>query len=142
MARKNGYQTKNRGIIKEYLQQNRNRTITALDIHAHMKETGNEINRTTVYRYLEKLESEGKIQKHVSKLDKKTAYSYREESDDKKHLYIKCVRCNRIFRIKDDFAERIAQSVWEDYNCRVLFDDSSINALCGDCEARFPDIRK
>ena len=61
-----GYATASRKKILDFLKENKNRTLTVLDIDAYLKECDNEVNLTTIYRYLDKLEKEGTVMKYVA----------------------------------------------------------------------------
>ena len=51
----NGYATTSRKKILEYLMANSDRTVTVTDIDQYLKKHDNEVNITTIYRYLDKL---------------------------------------------------------------------------------------
>ena len=58
MARSDGYNTKTRQLILDYLINNRQHAVSASNILAHLEEQGAAPNPTTVYRYLDKLAGE------------------------------------------------------------------------------------
>ena len=55
MARSDGYNTKTRQLILDYLINNRQHAVSASNILEHLEEQGASPNPTTVYRYLDKL---------------------------------------------------------------------------------------
>ena len=59
----NGYATTSRKKILEYLMANSDRTVTVTDIDQYLKKHDNEVNITTIYRYLDKLAKEGTVMK-------------------------------------------------------------------------------
>ena len=73
----NGYATTSRKKILEYLMANSDRTVTVTDIDQYLKKHDNEVNITTIYRYLDKLAKEGK----------QKAVDYQRERMDKNSLY-------------------------------------------------------
>ena len=50
-----GYSTPSRKRILEYLEKNKNRTVTAADIENYLIEKECAVNKTTIYRFLDKL---------------------------------------------------------------------------------------
>ena len=62
----NSYVTASRKKILEFLKNNSDRTVTAADIDAYLKQSGGEVNITTVYRYLDKLVKDGSVLKYVA----------------------------------------------------------------------------
>ena len=57
MARSDGYNTKTRQLILDYLIRNRQHAVSASNILEHLEAEGASPNPTTVYRYLDKLPS-------------------------------------------------------------------------------------
>lgn len=66
MARSDGYNTKTRQLILDYLINNRQHAVSASNILEHLEEQGASPNPTTVYRYLDKLAGEQRIMKYVA----------------------------------------------------------------------------
>ena len=66
MARSDGYNTKTRQLILDYLINNRQHAVSASNILAHLEEQGAAPNPTTVYRYLDKLAGEQRVMKYVA----------------------------------------------------------------------------
>ena len=62
----NGYATTSRKKILEYLMANSDRTVTVADIDQYLKKNDNEVNITTIYRYLDKLAKEGITARSIS----------------------------------------------------------------------------
>ena len=58
MARSDGYNTKTRQLILDYLIRNRQHAVSASNILEHLEAEGASPNPTTVYRYLDKLAGE------------------------------------------------------------------------------------
>ena len=67
MARSDGYNTKTRQLILDYLINNRQHAVSAANIQQHLEAQGVRPNPTTVYRYLDKLAGEQRVMKYVAK---------------------------------------------------------------------------
>ena len=61
MARSDGYNTRTRQLILDYLINNRQHAVSASNILEHLEEQDASPNPTTVYRYLDKLAGEQRI---------------------------------------------------------------------------------
>mgnify|MGYP000437315574 CR=1 FL=1 len=70
----NGYATTSRKKILEYLMANSDRTVTVTDIDQYLKKHDNEVNITTIYRYLDKLAKEGTVMKYVAEKGSQAVY--------------------------------------------------------------------
>ena len=66
-----GYSTPSRKRILEYLEKNKNRTVTAADIENYLIEKECAVNKTTIYRFLDKLIIEKKIVKYAAEKGKR-----------------------------------------------------------------------
>ena len=69
MARSDGYNTKTRQLILDYLINNRQHAVSASNILEHLEAQGASPNPTTVYRYLDKLAGEQRIMKYACSAD-------------------------------------------------------------------------
>ena len=74
MARSDGYNTKTRQLILDYLINNRQHAVSASNILEHLEEQGASPNPTTVYRYLDKLAKDGTVIKYVAEKGCQAAY--------------------------------------------------------------------
>ena len=79
MARSDGYNTKTRQLILDYLINNRQHAVSASNILEHLEEQGTSPNPTTVYRYLDKLAGEQRIMKYVADKGEKAVFQYVDE---------------------------------------------------------------
>ena len=61
-----GYATNSRRKILDFLKSNSDRTVTAADIDQYLKRNGDAVNITTIYRYLDKLATDGTVMKYVA----------------------------------------------------------------------------
>lgn len=85
----NGYATTSRKKILEYLMANSDRTVTVTDIDQYLKKHDNEVNITTIYRYLDKLAKEGTVMKYVAEKGSQAVYQYVEMGHHcEEHLHL------------------------------------------------------
>ena len=73
-----GYATNSRRKILDFLKSNSDRTVTAADIDQYLKRNGDAVNITTIYRYLDKLATDGTVMKYVAEAGGKAVYQYVE----------------------------------------------------------------
>ena len=96
MARSDGYNTKTRQLILDYLINNRQHAVSASNILEHLEEQGASPNPTTVYRYLDKLAGEQRIMKYVADKGEKAVFQYVDEGRHcREHLHLNtALRCS------------------------------------------------
>ena len=129
----NGYATASRRKMLDFLKQSSERTVTAAEIRNYLKENGSEVNVTTIYRYLDKLEKEGTVIKYVAEKGNQAAYQYVELGHHcEEHLHLKCMECGKIIHLECEFMKEIATHIERDHGF-VLQCKNSI--LYGTCEA-------
>lgn len=65
MAQSEGYKTKQRDHILQFLIENQSRHVTVDDVVDHLKQSGNPVGKATVYRYMDKLVNQGDVRKFL-----------------------------------------------------------------------------
>ena len=89
MARSDGYNTRTRQLILDYLINNRQHAVSASNILEHLEEQGASPNPTTVYRYLDKLAGEQRIMKYVADKGERAVFQYVDEGRHcREHLHL------------------------------------------------------
>lgn len=131
---KQGYRTNNRTKIMEFLQENRNKTVTVREIGIHMQDLDCPVNVTTIYRYLDKLEKDGQLMKYAGEKGEKASYQYVEPDqgcDD--HLHLQCVSCGAVIHLDCHFMDEIAEHIDREHGFDLQCRGSVIYGLCQNC---------
>lgn len=129
-----GYVTASRKRILEFLKKNSNQTVTAADIDNYLRENDNEVNITTIYRYLDKLAKEGTVMKYVAEKGGKAAYQYVEHGHRcEEHLHLKCVKCGCIVHLDCAFMDEIAEHMNKDHGFLLQCRNSILYGICINC---------
>lgn len=79
MSGENHYSTSSRKKILEILKKSKDKTITAAQIGDQLKAMESEVNITTVYRYLDRLEKDGTVIRYASGQGTQASYQYVEQ---------------------------------------------------------------
>lgn len=129
-----GYTTASRRRILEFLKNNSNGTVTAADIHAYLKAHDNEVNITTIYRYLDKLAKEGTVIRYVAEKGAKAVYQYVELGHRcEEHLHLKCVKCGCIIHLECDFMDEISEHIRNEHGFELQCKNSILYGVCQQC---------
>lgn len=107
------YNSKGKNDILEFLRLHTHKRLTAGEILDGLLTNGKTINRSTVYRNLEKLTESGELL-CFRENDSESAY-YQYSGDHKEcnsHLHLQCNSCGKIFHLEeepfiDDFKEKL-----------------------------------
>jgi len=130
----NGYATANRKKILDYLKENHNRTLTVADIDAYLKACDSEVNITTIYRYLDKLEKEGTVIKYVAEKGSQATYQYVEQGHNcEDHLHLQCVKCGKVIHLECHFMHEILEHVEKEHGFVMQCKNSIVYGKCKDC---------
>lgn len=137
MARSDGYNTKTRQLILDYLINNRQHAVSASNILEHLEAQGASPNPTTVYRYLDKLAVEQRIMKYVADKGQKAVFQYVDEGHHcREHLHLKCVGCGRIFHLECDFMDEVRRHLMEGHGFELQCEGSILYGRCRRCAAK------
>lgn len=122
------YKTNNRTKIMEFLMENCSRTVSVNDINDHLKKIDSQVNTTTIYRYLDKLETDGNVIKYGS------TYQYVDKDHGcNQHLHLKCISCGIITHLDCHFMDEIAEHISKDHGFQLQCRESVIYGLCSKC---------
>lgn len=132
MRKTNGYFTKGRIKILEYLKEHNDRMLTAYDISDYLKEIGSSKNASTIYRYLEELVQSGLIIKQIDPDAGMAAFRYVPEKCHK-HLHMQCSNCGRIIHLECGFMIDIERHLQEKHGFELECKSSVLNGVCEKC---------
>ena len=121
-----GYATNSRRKILDFLKSNSDRTVTAADIDQYLKRNGDAVNITTIYRYLDKLATDGTVMKYVAEAGGKAVYQYVELGQHcEEHLHLKCVNVDASFISTADLWMRLQSTSKRttdfSYSAKILY---------------------
>ena len=95
------YHTKTKDLIIEYIEQNRDRRFRAAEIYSYLLEQGQQVNLTTIYRNLDKLEENKLLMKYKTAENDCATYQYVEPHGNcHEHLHMQCRKCGKIIHLE------------------------------------------
>lgn len=128
---KTEYRTKARAALLEFLQENSDRGFSAIDLLTYLQLNNEAVNKTTVYRNLDRLCEQGVIYKYREPDHEGWFYQYsKEHTQCNSHMHAKCSQCGKLFHIDDDFVNDFKEQVKNTYG---LYVDSGKTLLVGKC---------
>lgn len=134
MKRSTGYATEKRNKILEYLIKHNDEDISVRDIEVHLNDQGMTANVSTIYRYLEKLEEDGKILKRVSEHGGKSTFQYvNPDAECHNHLHMKCSECGKIYHMDCYFMKEFQQHIFEHHHFALECKTSILYGVCENC---------
>lgn len=133
MTTSTSYKTKQKDRILTCLIQNKDRHLTVDEIRFALNGEEPMVGKTTIYRYLDKLVSQGIVRKYFIEEGKSACYQYMDQNDlCKEHYHLKCVDCGRLLHLECDYLEEMDSHIREHHNFQV---DHSKTVLYGQCDS-------
>ncbi len=128
------YKTKQKDIILSFLKSNYKEHFTVEDLHDMLKSSGNKVSKSTIYRYLDKLELEGKVRKYVLKEQSSACYEYVENpEDDNTHFHIQCSECGDLLNIDCNYFKEMISHVMAHHNFNIDYSKTVFYGTCCKC---------
>ena len=134
MKRPANYTTKQGEAVLAYLASSKDGFVTAAQIAGDLQERQVAISRPTVYRQLEKLVSDGKVNKYLFSGSSVTCFRYIDQEEYGKDLYhLKCEVCEGIFNLKCDEVDHISKHIFETHDFQVNDRKTVFYGKCKTC---------
>ncbi len=126
------YKTKQGEAVLNYLMKQKEEYVTAVQIVKYFESIGCDISRTTVYRRLERLVKEGKVQKYSFDGIRAACFQYiRRKQGNTDCYHLKCESCGEIFTLECTEVNHISRHIFENHAFRV---NNSKIVFYGKCE--------
>jgi Fur family ferric uptake transcriptional regulator len=133
METSTSYKTKQRDQILECLIQNKDRHVTADELMTQLSGDNAPVGKTTIYRYLDKLVSQGIVRKYFIEEGKSACYQYMDaDSVCNEHFHLKCIGCGKLVHLECKYMGTLDSHIREHHDFAV---DHSKTVLYGKCRA-------
>lgn len=143
MARSESYSTRARTEILNYLKQNRSGTVSVRDILQYLQNQGLSVNRTTVYRYLDKLWSDHIILKYADSSCEKAVYQFAgEDGHCAEHLHLKCRKCGKLIHLDCGFMDEFRNHIQQHHSFELQCDGNILYGICDQCRVSDKGVRQ
>lgn len=135
MASTNGYKTRQRDLILNYFIKNNSKHVTAEEVLEHLKEQGNSVGKSTVYRFLEKLVEQGTVRRFFIEEGKGACYQYLgEQHQCHEHFHLKCVSCGVLLHIRCDLLIEAEKHILNNHDFTIDNTKTVLYGLCDKCK--------
>lgn len=131
------YKTKQRDQILDCLIKNKDRHITADEIRLTLNEEKSLVGKTTVYRYLDKLVSQGIVRKYLVEGGKSACYQFMERNNVcNNHFHLKCVDCGELFHLECNYLGELDSHIRDHHDFHVDNSKTVLYGQCGSCAGK------
>ncbi len=129
---KKSYNTKQKDLIEQAVEKMGDNHFTAEQIFDFLKAQNLKIGISTVYRNLEKLAIQGKIQKLITLSGQGACYQ--AVSCSKKHFHLKCVKCGCLEHLTCEKLLGISDHVLKEHDFKIDSSKTVFYGLCKECK--------
>lgn len=134
MNHSEGYKTKQRMAILEFLKRNENAHVTAAMISDHLDQTGTHVGVATIYRHLDRLLESGEVRKYTVDGTTSACYQYaRSDGQCREHFHLKCEKCGRLIHLECSHAMQTFDHLLEDHGFAVDLYRTVFYGQCREC---------
>ena len=130
MKNTGSYKTKQRDIVLSCIIKNKDNHFTVDEIVELLKKDDTPVGKSTVYRYLNILASEGMVRKYISDDVSPTSYQYSDEACNCTY-HLRCNSCGELLHAHDDTPKIISETILKLYSFTL---DSSKTIFYGFCK--------
>ncbi|MCR5032602.1 MAG: transcriptional repressor [Lachnospiraceae bacterium] len=134
---KSAYKTKAREVILGFLKEHTEQRFTAREIYEAVRVQDEGINRTTVYRNLDRLCEAGELLRYKEPNQDSWYYQYSAEYEHcDEHMHAQCSVCGRIFHLDKPFVGAFGAKVLTEYGLSIDPAQTIILGTCRQCSRK------
>lgn len=125
------YNTEQRTTLLNFLTENPDKTFSAKEIALAL--AGKHIAKSSVYRNLAELESEGKIKRMSKAGSNESFYQFFDNSECKNHIHLSCTKCGKIFHLESEQTEKLVSQVEAAGGFEISKSETTLYGVCKEC---------
>jgi len=130
--------TPQRQIILQVFIDNRDKHLSAEDVHNIVRQQSNDIGLATVYRTLELL-SELEILQKMDFGDGRSRYEINESTSPHHHHHLICLTCGKVIEFADDLMEDLENIIAKNSNFTIVDHQVKFYGYCQECRNKRED---
>ena len=125
------YVTKQRRLLMDYLEQNKDHPLPAREIADALEARG--ISRSAIYRNLAELEGEGRISKQRLEDRREVYYRYTDAAECKNHVHLSCKGCGKTYHASDRGTAALIEALSRTEHFTIDKGDTVLYGFCENC---------
>lgn len=131
------YHTKTSDLISQFISLNQEKGFTAGELSDFLRSNDVSVNKTTVYRNLDKITESGKLVKHKSAISDGFIYQPTEsEYHCEEHIHFQCCKCGSVIHLDDKKTAKYLKSISDELGVKIDLTLSSLNGICQKCKTQ------
>lgn len=130
--------TPQRQIVLQVFIDNRDKHLSAEDVHNIVRQQSNDIGLATVYRTLELLSELDVLQK-MDFGDGRSRYEINETSTPHHHHHLICLSCGTVIEFEDDLMDELETLIAKNSNFTIVDHQVKFYGYCQECRKKRED---
>lgn len=98
-----------------------------------LKENGENMGRSTVYRFLEQLAEQGSVRKYQNSRGVTLYQPISSDENCSGHFHMMCSKCGTLFHVNCDLMQGMAAHIMEDHGFMLDPKESILVGICAGC---------
>ncbi len=133
------YQTEQKKLLLRYMEKSENRQFSAEELAMALIAEGEKApGKSTVYRLVTELYSEGTLRRFPKTEGRGWLYQYHGAGGCSGHLHLKCVSCGKLLHLNCGMSEELLEHIEEVHRFKVDNGATVLYGLCADCRKDCP----
>lgn len=129
----NTYRTKQKQLISDLLLSFSHAPFTCEEIEEQLKRKGTPVGKSTIYRYITKMQNEGKVRKFTEE-GKTASFCLVEDKEDcKSHLHLKCSNCGIFIHLNCELMNKVSNHIMSDHGFTIDNSQTVLYGVCAQC---------
>ena len=130
------YSTRQKRDMLNYLKNHELEPYTVDELVFRMQEQGEQIGRTTVYRYLEQLAEQGGVRKYQSAQGVTKYQHVADASRCDAHFHMMCKRCGRLYHVSCELMDQLSRHIASNHNFQLDLRETILVGTCARCAGK------
>ncbi len=131
MENRSQYNTKQKSLILDCIRNTKGKHFTADDIADAL--SGQHVGKTTIYRHLDKLVSDGEVRKYI--IDERSCACYQYIGGSVcGHFHLKCMSCGELIHADCSFLDELSKHIGEEHGFAVDMSKTVFYGTCDSCK--------
>lgn len=129
------YKTKQQDLILNYLIEHSQEHVTVDQIYESLRNSDQQVGKTTVYRCLERLIEEGAVRKYIVEDGISACFQYISSSQEcREHYHLKCCKCGQLIHLSCDFLGQVNRHIYQEHHFIVDNSKTVFYGICENCQ--------
>ena len=126
------YNTKQKQVLLNFLNGNKNRHLSIAEIANGVKDEG--IGKSTVYRRMTELCDDGVVRRFRGKDGKNVVYQFMDSDKNcNSHFHLKCTECGTLQHLDCESMDKISNHIKEHHGFMVDIGTTILYGICSNC---------